>query len=162
MANEKSQTTGSRKIRGFLIDGQISREQPECQPGELKLAAYVFDKAGSLLGSADLNEKGVYRVAVRLSQPADVDLMIGPSGMEKEIRRSSAFRRSFAAAEWKAEGTQQYRLQYNAILPLEIWLPWWPIRICISGHIRKVSSADGVTTVCPVPFVKVEIFDVDR
>lgn len=162
MANEKSQTTGSRKIRGFLIDGQISREQPECQPGELKLAAYVFDKAGSLLGSADLNEKGVYRVAVRLSQPADVDLMIGPSGMEKEIRRSSAFRRSFAAAEWKAEGTQQYRLQYNAILPLELWLPWWPIRICISGHIRKVSSSDGVTTVCPVPFVKVEIFDVDR
>ena len=162
MANEKSQTTGSRKIRSFLIDGQISREQPECQPGELKLAAYVFDKAGSLLGSADLNEKGVYRVAVRLSQPADVDLMIGPSGMEKEIRRSSAFRRSFAAAEWKAEGTQQYRLQYNAILPLELWLPWWPIRICISGHIRKVSSSDGVTTVCPVPFVKVEIFDVDR
>ena len=162
MANEKSQTTGSRKIRGFLIDGQISREQPECQPGELKLAAYVFDKAGSLLGSADLNEKGVYRVAVKLSQPADVDLMIGPSGMEKEIRRSSAFRRSFAAAEWKAEGTQQYRLQYNAILPLELWLPWWPIRICISGHIRKVSSSDGVTTVCPVPFVKVEIFDVDR
>jgi hypothetical protein len=162
MANEKSQTTGSRKIRSFLIDGQISREQPECQPGELKLAAYVFDKAGSLLGSADLNEKGVYRVAVRLSQPADVDLMIGPSGMAKEIRRSSAFRRSFAAAEWKAEGTQQYRLQYNAILPLELWLPWWPIRICISGHIRKVSSSDGVTTVCPVPFVKVEIFDVDR
>ncbi|OPY12812.1 MAG: hypothetical protein A4E69_01993 [Syntrophus sp. PtaB.Bin138] len=99
---------------------------------------------------------------MRLSQPADVDLMIGPSGMEKEIRRSSAFRRSFAAAEWKAEGTQQYRLQYNAILPLELWLPWWPIRICISGHIRKVSSSDGVTTVCPVPFVKVEIFDVDR
>ncbi|WP_408998386.1 hypothetical protein ACJ77P_12215 [Syntrophus buswellii] len=162
MANEKSQTTGSRKIRSFLIDGQISREQPECQPGELKLAAYVFDKAGSLLGSADLNEKGVYRVAVKLSQPADVDLMIGPSGMAKEIRRSSAFRRSFAAAEWKAEGTQQYRLQYNAILPLELWLPWWPIRICISGHIRKVSSSDGVTTVCPVPFVKVEIFDVDR
>ena len=162
MANEKSQTTGSRKIRSFLIEGQISREQPECQPGELKLAAYVFDKAGSLLGSADLNEKGVYRVAVRLSQPADVDLMIGPTDMSKEIRRSSAFRRSFSAAEWKAEGTQQFRLQYNAILPLEIWLPWWPIRICISGHIRKVSSSEGVTTICPVPFVKVEIFDVDR
>jgi len=81
--------------------------------------------------------------------------------MPQEIRLSSAFRKSFAAREWKGEG-QQYRLQYEALLPLDVWRPWWPVRICISGHVRKVMTTDGVTTICPVPFVKVEIFDVDR
>jgi len=62
MAIEKGQTTGSRKIKGFLIEGRIQREQPECQPGELKLAVYVFNKAGALLGCAGLNEEGVSRL----------------------------------------------------------------------------------------------------
>ncbi|SEL94104.1 hypothetical protein SAMN04489760_10174 [Syntrophus gentianae] len=161
MATEKGQTTGSKRIKGFLIEGRIQREQPECQPGELKLAVYVFDKAGALLGTAGLNEEGLYKVAVRLSQPADVDLIVGPADMPQEIRISSAFRKSFSAREWKGEG-QQYHLQYEAFLPLDIWRPWWPVRICISGHVRKVSESDGVTNICPVPFVKVEIFDVDR
>jgi len=161
MASEKSTTTGSRKTNSFIIDGQIQREQPECQPGEFNLAAYVFDKAGALLGSADLDEKGGYRIAVRLAQPAAVDLIVGPADMSREIRLSSAYRKTFSAKEWKGEGTQ-YRLQFDVFLPLDVWLPWWPHRICISGHVRKVSHADGITKICPVPYVKVEIFDVDR
>jgi hypothetical protein len=36
-------------------------------------------------------------------------------------------------------------------------------RYCVSGHIRKIAThADGTTEICPVPFVKVEVFDVDR
>src|SRR6185369_8719442 len=33
---------------------------------------------------------------------------------------------------------------------------------CVSGRVRKISNNNGITETCPVPFVKVEIFDVDR
>ena len=161
MATEKNQPASSGKTGSFRIEGQIQREQPECQPGELRLMAYVFDKAGVLLGSAELDNKGNYSVAVRLAQPADVELIVGPADMPQQIRLSSAYRETFLAKDWKAEG-KQFRLNFNTLLPLDIWRPWWPLRICISGHVRKVNHHDGATSICPVPFVKVEIFDVDR
>jgi hypothetical protein len=161
MAIEKKATTDAVKASRFRIEGKIQREQPECQPGELKLTAYVFDKVGALLGSAELDAKGIYSVAVRLTQPADVELVVGPAEMPQQIRQSSAYRQKFSAKEWKLE-EKQYRLKFDTLLPLDIWRPWWPQRICISGHVRKVSHHDGSTDICPVPFVKVEIFDVDR
>lgn len=161
MATETNQPAGSGKASSFRIEGQIQREQPERQPGELKLMAYVFDKAKALLGSAELDNKGNYSVAVRLAQPADVELIVGPADMPQQIRLSSAYRKLFSAKDWKAEGAQ-FRLKFDTLLPLDIWRPWWPLRICVSGHVRKVSRHDGITDLCPVPFVKVEIFDVDR
>ena len=161
MPSKVNQSVGSNKARNFLIEGQIQREQPDLQPGDLKLAAYAFDKAGTLLGSAPLDAKGSYSVALRLARPADVDLFVGPADMPEQIRHSSAFSQSFPAKEWKGEGGQ-YRLRYDTLLPVDIWRPWWPMRICVSGHVRKVNHHDGVTDICPVPFVKVEVFDVDR
>ena len=161
MASNTNQPASSEQSRSFLIDGQIQREQADPQDGEMKLTAYVFDRVGTLLGSAALDEKGFYMVAVALAQPAAVDLIVGPADMPQKIRSSSAYRKSFAAADWQAEGTQ-FHLKYDTLLPVEIWRSWWPVRICVSGHVRKVSQHDGVTEICPVPYVKVEIFDVDR
>ena len=161
MAAEGNQRAGSGGPSNFRIEGQILREQPELQPGEFKLAAYVFDKAGTLLGSDVLDSKGGYSVGVQLTQPADVDAIVGPADMPRQIRQSSAYRKSFAARDWKSEGGQ-FRIRFDAVLPARIWLPWWPIRICVSGHIRKIHHHDSVTEVCPVPYVKVEVFDVDR
>jgi hypothetical protein len=161
MTNEKEYAPSARRPSNFRIEGQIQREQPERQSGELKLAAYVVDRTGALLGSADLSDKGNYIVDVRLERPTDVELIVGPANMPQEIRRSSAYRTTLSAKDWKREG-EQYHLRFDALLPLDIWLPWWPLRICISGHVRKVSHHDGATDTCPVPFVKVEVFDVDR
>jgi hypothetical protein len=161
MPTKVNQPVGSDKARKFLIEGQIQREQSDLQPGELKLAAYAFDKAGTLLGSAPLDAKGSYSVAVKLGRPADVDLFVGPADMPEQIRYSSAFSQSFSAEDWKGEGSQ-FRLRYDTLIPVDIWRPWWPLRICVSGHVRKVHHHDGVTDICPVPFVKVEVFDVDR
>lgn len=160
MPTKRKQPSSSKKGRGFRIEGRIQREQPESQPGELGLTAYVFDRAGTLLGSAELDSKGNYSVPVRLAQPADVELVVGPTDMPQQIRLSSAYRKSFSAKDWKAE-EGQYLLKFDTLLPLDIWRPWWPMRICVSGHVRKVSFDDGIH-ICPVPFVKVEIFDVDR
>jgi hypothetical protein len=156
-----SPSTGPERPLGFRIEGQIQREQPEKQPGELKLAAYVFDKSGTLLGSGAVDDKGSYSIAVRLAKPADVDLVVGPADMAEQIRLSSAYRKSFAANQWVAEGGQ-YRLSFSTVLPVTVWLPWWPVRICVSGHVRKIDDHDGAAAICPVPYVKVEIFDVDR
>jgi len=161
MAAKKNPSSSSRKQGSFHITGQIQREQTDRQPGELKLSAYVFDKAGHLLGSSEIDGKGNYNVEVKLAKPADVDLVIGPTHMADEVRSSSAYRKSFSAKEWKGEGNQ-YRLKFDTSLPFEIWYPWWPTRICVSGHIRKISHQDSSTDICAVPFVKVEIFDVDR
>ena len=35
--------------RGFSIEGQITREQTNEQPGALPLSVYAFDRAGALL-----------------------------------------------------------------------------------------------------------------
>lgn len=161
MATKKKQRAGSMKTGNFRIEGQIQREQPECQPGELKLMAYVFDKAGALLGSAVLDNKGNYSVTVRLTQPADIELFVGPADIPQQIRLSSAYRKSFSAKDWKAQG-EQFILKFDTLLALDIWRPWWPLRICVSGHVRKVNHHDDITDICPVPFVKVEVFDVDR
>jgi len=161
MAKERNLPSTAGRGGDFRIEGQIQREQPECQPGEVKLAAYVFDKAGMLLGSDELDSKGNYDVQVKLAQPADVELVVGPANQAQQVRLSSAYRKKFAANEWKGKGTQ-FRVKFDAVLPLDVWRPWWPVRICVSGHVRKIHSDDGVTDICPVPFVKVEIFDVDR
>ena len=161
MVSKKKRNTDRDRSVSFSIEGKIQREQSECEPGELKLAAYVFDKAGSLLGQSDIDASGKYSVAVRLSRPADVELVVGPVGEAQQIRHSSAFSKSFTAQEWQGKETQ-FSLHYDALLPISVWRPWWPQRICVSGHIRKVVTEDGETEFCRVPFVKVEIFDVDR
>lgn len=161
MKTQTKQPAEPGKAGNFLIEGQIQREQPQIQPGELKLMVYVFDKAGAPLGSADVDSKGNYGVPVRLARPADVELLVGPADMPEHIRQSSAYRKSFSAKDWKGEAAQ-FRLKFDTLLPVDVWRPWWPLRICVSGHVRKVAEHDGVTSICPVPFVKVEIFDVDR
>lgn len=162
MATSTNQSAGSGKASPvFRIEGRIQRDQAESQPGELKLMAYAFDKTGTLLGNAYLDDKGNYSVAVRLAQPAAVELVVGPADMPQQIRFSSAYRQLFQADDWKSE-EGRFRLRFDALLPLEVWRPWWPLRICVSGHVRKVNEHDGITSICPVPFVKIEIFDVDR
>ncbi len=161
MVSKKKPGAGRDKITSFKIQGVIQRERSECETGELELAAYVFDKGGSLLGQSNIDGSGKYSVSVRLARPTSVDLIVGPEGEAQQIRHSSAFSQSFAAEEWQGRGNQ-FRITFETLLPLYVWRPWWPQRICIDGHVRKVTTEDGVTEFCRVPFVKVEIYDVDR
>ena len=50
MASKTNPTAGTDKARNFLIQGQIQRDHPEVQAGDLPLMAYVFDKAGTAVG----------------------------------------------------------------------------------------------------------------
>ncbi|HWJ94007.1 MAG TPA: hypothetical protein VNT33_04740, partial [Telluria sp.] len=164
MKVSKQETSGSQPgaaARLFEVEGRIRREQQDCMPGDLKLMAYVFDKAGHLLGSDALDAEGNYRVRLRLNRPIDVTLFIGPAGIPDTIRQSGAFMHDIADTDWKLD-KERYVARFDALLPIDIWIPWFPRRVCVSGHIRKIIERDNVTDTCPVPLVKVEIFDVDR
>jgi hypothetical protein len=162
MASEKKPTKENpRPNADFRIEGQVQIEDRENFPAEVKLMAYTFDRAGQLLGSADIDEKYNFSIPLQLAQPAAVELVIGPAGDPEQVRQSSAYSQTFTADDWVGEG-RKFRLSPSVFLPHALWWPWLPIRVCVSGHVRKIHTENGATQICPVPFVKVEIFDVDR
>jgi len=145
----------------FHVEGQALREKSDCETREVALQVYVFDQSGALLGSTEIDNNGNYSLSINLHRPVAVELLIGPAGEAQLLRLSSAHRKRFTAQEWHGRG-RKYRLKHNVLIPLHVWRPWWPQRISITGHIRKVSQQDNSTNTRPIPHVKVELFDVDR
>ncbi|MEA2559439.1 MAG: hypothetical protein QOH06_943 [Acidobacteriota bacterium] len=140
---------------GFTVTGQVS--QAEEASRDLDLKAYVFDPAGRFLGDGDVDERGSFKAGIRLAQPSPVEVIVGPPGDPHEIRRSSLPRQRFSEKDWT-----NGRLKADVRLTPDISALFLPLKICVSGHVRKVFTQNGDTSICPVPFVKVEIFDVDR
>ncbi|HED35782.1 MAG TPA: hypothetical protein ENJ08_16435 [Gammaproteobacteria bacterium] len=161
MKNESRKSTEKKSGSRFFIEGKIKREKGECKSDELPLVAYAFDKAGDLIGSAEINDKGDYTVAVKLARATDVELVVGPEGDAQQIRKSSAFSKTLLTQQWEQK-EDFFFLRFDALLPLDVWRRWRPKRICISGHIRKHIDKDGQHELCALPYVKVEVFDVDR
>jgi hypothetical protein len=167
MANEKNpQSEGQKPLAGgsagkdggLVIEGRVELEEAASKPADLTLKAYVFDRLGQLLGTGDVDARGTFTVPVKLSAPSDVELVIAPPDEPQVARKSAAYNRKYAATDWTGQ-TGNFRLNPNIFLPKIIWSPWWPVRVCVSGHVRKVHDGEAP---CPVPYVKVEIFDVDR
>ena len=148
--------------REMAIKGQVALEGADASITELALTAYAFRPGGEFLGSAAVDSKGSFGLALKLAQPDAVDLFIGPAVDDPHsIRQSSAFSQSFSAKDWQAQDNRAI-LSPNLQISQLIWWPWRPARICVSGHVRKVHTHNGVQETCPVPYVKVEVFDVDR
>ncbi len=146
---------------GFVIDGSIGFEQSEGEHQGLGLQVFAFDRLGVSLGGTALDEKGQFKLALRLKAPSDIQLMVGPGQDATSVRQSAAFLQTFNAKEWIHEG-RGYFMRPSLSISRPIWWPWRPTRICISGHVRKLHPHAGVAQACPVPYVKVELFDVDR
>lgn len=140
---------------GFTVTGQVSQSEETSR--DLELKAYVYDPAGRFLGAGDVDERGSYKAAIPLAQPSPVEVIVGPPDDPQAIRRSSLPRERFGPKDWT-----NGRLRADIRLSPDIAALLLPLKICVSGHVRKVFTRDGQTEICPVPFVKVEIFDVDR
>src|SRR3954468_21562391 len=84
----------------FRVQGQAALESGDRVPGELQLTAYVFDNRGQLVGRGPVDAEGRYNLPVRLQQPADVELVIGPAGDPAQVREGETFSQSFSANEW--------------------------------------------------------------
>ena len=145
----------------FSIQGQIRLEEHESIPGELNLMAYAFGIGGEALAMVPVGDKGEFSLELNLAQPANIELMVGPKDNPKSVRRSSVFKRRYSIDDWK-HGELGFVLTPDLRLPKDLWWPWWPRRVCVSGRVRKLVHRGAMTDQCPVPFVKVEVFDVDR
>jgi hypothetical protein len=145
----------------FLVEGKVKLEAKESLPGDVKLMAHLFDGRGEHLGSGEIDPKGSFAVPVKLEQPADVELIVGPAGEARAVRKSAVYNQHFAAGDWVTEGRTR-RLKPEITVARDIWWPWWPVQICVSGHVRKIETTEAGVEICPVPYVKVELFDVDR
>lgn len=148
------------KGKEFLLEVGLELPATAAQAGAL--TASVIGPGGAMLASGPVGKDATARLKLRLAAPAAVELVVLPAVQaQREPHATGGFRHHFAAKEWRATD-QGFRLQARLSVPEAIvayWLPQW---ICISGHVRKTETTDGVTRTCPVPYVKVEIFDVDR
>ena len=157
-----TKATGSSNSRNeFVLEGNITFQESECETQDLGVKVFAFDRLGEPLGGGELDAKGNFKMALRLAAPADIQLMAGPGTDAMSVRQSSAYLQAFTAKDWKKEGTRFF-INPKLVIPQLIWWPWRPVRICVTGHVRKLDKHEGHTQICPVPFVKVEIFDVDR
>ena len=147
--------TQQKDYNGLLVKGAIDFEAAEKGTGGAGLYAHALDAGGTAIGSARVAEDGTFELRLPLTQPADVSIAITPDAAAGSLRPSQAHVAAFKASDW-----QRDVLSPRLTIPQIVWWPWRPVRVCVNGHVEKV-VAPGVPG-CPVPFVKVEVFDVDR
>lgn len=146
---------------GFRIVGQVHLLETDHTTHTPTLSAYVFDPFGDMVGMSPIADDGKIDLLVRIGRPVDVELVIGPPGEPQYIRSARVYTQRISAQQWTVDAqTRTYRLDLE--LPRAIWRPWVPVSVCITGHVRKATVKKGATTYLPVPFVTVEVFDVDR
>ncbi|MEA3469458.1 MAG: hypothetical protein U9R57_14695 [Thermodesulfobacteriota bacterium] len=143
------------------IQGMLELESVERPPDDLKLMTYVFDEDHQLLATGRIGKKGEFKVAFKLAKQRTVMLFISPEADEKDVRGPTTYSHIINPDDWKEE-ERNLVFKPDIFLPRDLWWPWWPRRICVSGHVRKVGSSGSTAGACPVPYVKVEVFDVDR
>ena len=157
------ETASNDRRSAFILEGDLSLQESECshQEENLDLQVFAFDKLGTPLGGSAPDAKGHFKLSLNLREPADIELMVGPGEDAASVHQSSAFLQAFSAKEW-TKGETGFVINPKIVLPPSIWWPWRPVRFCVTGHVRKIDRQPGHTHICPVPFVKVEVFDVDR
>jgi hypothetical protein len=145
-----------RSIRPFALQGNIQLEGEQGIPEDLALSAFAFDDKGDLVAQAPVERDGSFKSEVSLDYLSGVEVYVAPADMEaSEVRRGYSFRLFISpAAIAKLEGDRVIELR--PFIPGSIWPLFRPRTICVTGRIMKQPENK------PVPFVKVEIFDVDR
>jgi hypothetical protein len=144
---------------GLQIEGTIQFEEAEARQAETGIYAHAYDANGAPIGTAQINPDGAFSMRVPLREPTDVSIAITPVADAEHVKEPQSYRVQFRAQDWQREQDLPV-LRPKLAIPRYIWWPWRPIRVCLSGHIQKVTTPG--TPGCPVAFVKVEIFDVDR
>ncbi|HUF68174.1 MAG TPA: hypothetical protein VMM79_05920 [Longimicrobiales bacterium] len=98
-----SEKSGGRKAarpakRATLrVQGNVAL--PAEGAGDVELHAYVFDRAGTALGSAPVDAKGTFDVSVSIDEHTDVEIMVGPEAEPQVVRRSAAASKRASAAD---------------------------------------------------------------
>ena len=153
--NKKVTSKKGRSDNSYLeLQGLVELESRTDLPKDVSLSAYAVDKNGEVLGSSPLEANGKYNLQTGTDGKTEFDLVIAKSDDIEQVRDNALYRQHITQ-ELLEKRDNSALLEQNIFIAREFWHPWWPRQICISGHVRKVPA-------CPIPFAKVEIFDVDR
>lgn len=151
MNNKATSKKSIRKTPGLIIEGVLELETRSTLPGDVSLSAYAVNKSGEVLASSKLETSGKYALSLGKIGGEDIELLVARTDDTDNLKANALQTMTIKLAEIK----EQSVLNKNFYAPAELWRPWWPKRICVSGHVRNKQG-------CPIPFVKVEVFDVDR
>ena len=141
----------NRKKSRLKIEGVLELENRSTLPSDVSLSAYAVNNAGEVLASCKLETSGGYALSLDDVSGEDIELLVAHTDDTGSLKANALQTTSIKHAE--IEG--QRVLNKNFFVAAELWRPWWPRQICVSGHVRNKQG-------CPIPFVKVEVFDVDR
>jgi hypothetical protein len=146
----------------FTIKGSVHLEAAESKP-DVQLKAFAFSQVGEELGSSDVDAKGGFNLTLsRKEIGGPIELVVGPEeDANAALSSPSSYTQSIATQDWKGEAGK-YVFNPELRIPEPIWGCWVRIRVCVSGQIRKLLRHGRFHRYCPVPFVKVEVYDVDR
>lgn len=145
----------------FTIRGKIDPREGDFRTEEGQLQALALDRNGQVVGKADVARDGSFEIEPRLREPTRVRVVVAPAQAEEEQRLSSPVMLELSEDAWKK---RQDKFTAEATLAVDQDNLTFLVgrTICISGHVRKIVQQEEGTNLCPVPFVKVEVFDVDR
>jgi hypothetical protein len=168
---EEGNQTATRKLSGstrpgerpsakgeFVIAGQVQLEDKDACSDDLPLRAFAFDDRGGLIGSSEIAGDGSFAIQAAIREPLGVEVMVGPAVDADLVRQAQPPTQRFTAQDW-VRTDAGFQLRPKFALPKRIWWPWWPVRVCVRGRVRKAQEGRDP---CPVPFAQVEVFDVDR
>ena len=146
----------------FIIQGKVQLESADTSASDIKLKAYAFSPVGAALGSADVNAGGTFSLTLNRQEiGGPVQLVVGPEDdPNAAFSSNSSYTQSIATEDWKGE-SGKYAFTPEIRIPHPIWHSWVRIRVCVSGQIRKVVREGRFHRYCLVPFVKVEVYDLD-
>jgi len=159
MASDKGSTAGSTRddaLQQGQFQGHLELEGVSGVPENLNLGAYLFGSRGQLLGTGDVSPAGDYSFAFKYAPGTSAELIIAPKSDLDMIQKSAVFHLPLSPDDFGAK--PPFSLKKNIFILKSIWYPWFPITVCVNGRVRNKT----ITGLCPVPFVKVEVYDVDR
>lgn len=141
---------------GFRIEGNVRLEGADHEARYVRLKAYAFDRGGNLLAESEIDSEGKVFLEVGPTE-GDVEYVVSGAEEASAARETAVYSRVIKSSEWVKNVFSR-----EIFLEPAIWNPLRRRRFCISGHVRKVTTTNGTSDTCPVSYVKVEVFDVDR
>ena len=148
----------------FTISGTIKIEDT-VQDRE-KVVMSVSARVGRrTIASSPVSKNGKYMLKFERGQrlaPAMMELVVGPPINESRLTRTNTKLIPILGKEWRVEGNN-FSIEKDVELGHDLVICLLPREIKICGIVCKNIAIDGSdeTRCCPVPYAKVEIYDVD-
>ncbi len=153
-----------RTKKVFTISGNIRMKGTI--PDKDRVVMHAFARIGRrTIATCPVNKEGKFNLKFERKErlpPAMMEIVIGPPIHEGRLTRCNTKWIPIPAKEWKAE-KNTYFIEKQIEVASDLVICWLPRDIKICGVVCKDTIIEGTesTRCCPVPYAKVEIYDVD-